>query len=175
VTCARNWECCLHAHIASGVGTAAKTDAGLVPLCPLASMVPGFSGDFFGGSLRAAGRPDPVGEISKPIPQPGPRLPQLLTNNCLDLPISSGLCKIAPEGLNANQTWLIGHLPTVVSSGAIWTEIEPGFHIVRFQQIRRLGGTAVCQTMNYARRSSWRSSPSSSFRSSPLTRSIHGD
>jgi hypothetical protein len=34
VTCARNWELL----IASGVGAAAKADAGLVPLCPLASL-----------------------------------------------------------------------------------------------------------------------------------------
>jgi hypothetical protein len=33
---------CLHAHIAAERERQAKTDAGLVPLCPLASMVPVF-------------------------------------------------------------------------------------------------------------------------------------
>jgi len=42
VTCARNWKFRLHAHIAAERERQAKTDACLVPLCPLASMVPVF-------------------------------------------------------------------------------------------------------------------------------------
>jgi hypothetical protein len=67
---------CLRAHIAAEQERQAKTDACLVPLCPLASMVPVFLAvNCLVAARRGSGRLDPVGEISKPIPPPGRACP----------------------------------------------------------------------------------------------------
>src|SRR5260370_35258969 len=62
---------CLHAHIAAERERQAKTDAGLVPLCPLASMVPAFWRRIVWSQPEGgSGRRDPLAVLGNTIPPP---------------------------------------------------------------------------------------------------------